>query len=115
LQSVIKMKAMFRKSKMDNKGLLTYQDTSKEIQADIDRYVSEGKTLDAFLMAKCHVNSLKELDFDIRNKEIDNFGFEKIRGSVNLIMGNIRTFKESQDLVNEVLAYDFGPAINYKP
>jgi hypothetical protein len=101
--------------KMQETGLNNIQDFSKSLEEDIVKYIAEGKTVESFLKAKYHITNIKDLDFDINEKDHNEFGFMKVRGNVNLMMGNIRTYKESQKIIDEVLNYDFESLINYKP
>ncbi|RYU89418.1 hypothetical protein EWM62_13915 [Mucilaginibacter terrigena] len=100
---------------MKEKGQTPAPDFSKNLEGDIQKYQAEGKTIEAFLKARYQITDLKDLDFDLKDKDESQFGFQKVRGSVNLMMGNIRTYKQSQDLIEEVLGYDLESLINYKP
>ena len=106
---------MLKKSNIEEVGSEKHADFSKNLEEDIKKYLTEGKTVEAFLKARYQVTDLRELDFGLKDKNQDDFSFQRVRGSVNLMMGNIRTYKESQELVEEVLGYDLKSLINYKP
>jgi len=106
---------MLKEPKMEERDKVKYSDFSKNLEEDIKKYLAEGKTIEAFLKARYQITDLKDLDFDLKDKAEENFGFQRVRGSVNLMMGNIRTYKESQELIEEVLSYDLKSLINYKP
>lgn len=98
---------------------MSYKENLKffnNLKEDIAQCLEKGHTIKAFLKNQYGITNVMDYEFeDLKDKDCKDYNFENVRGNVQLMAGNIRTSKESEELIDEVIAYDYSALLSYKP
>lgn len=77
--------------------------------------VEKSDPVEEFLRKKFNVDDVLKYEFhNLKDKNEFDYDFSNVRGSVQLMEGQIWTVKESEDLIKRVLKLDFSVPSKYK-
>lgn len=78
------------------------------LREDILKSIDDDPKLDKFFAAKYGVQNVMDIDFpDLKDKDISDFNFDKVRGNTRLMEGLITTHKESSLFLDKVQKFQF--------
>lgn len=86
------------------------------LKEDIAECLKKGHTIKAYLNKHFGITNIRDYEFEsLKEKDHKDYNFENVRGNAQLLAGNIITVKEAEQLIDEVINYDYSALLNYKP
>ena len=88
----------------------------ENLKEDIADCFKRGNTIDAYLKNEYGITNIMNYEFpDLKEKDVADFSFNKVRGNTRLMGGMIRSYKESQSIIDRVINFDFAAVLDYRP
>jgi hypothetical protein len=85
----------------------TSPDYLKNLQDEIAECYRNGDTIEAYLKNEFGIVDINKSEFpDLKNKNVEDFNFDKVRGSISLMQGKITTYKQAQQMLDKVFAFE---------
>ncbi|SFA54835.1 hypothetical protein SAMN04488511_11423 [Pedobacter suwonensis] len=96
---------------MDLKEKSNSPDYLKNLKEDIAECYRNGNTIEAYLRNEFGITDIMKSEFpDLKDKNVEDFDFNRVRGNTKLMQGKITTYKQAQEMLDKVLNFKM-PAV----